>query len=53
MQQVCILCNEELPERDTAQGLARQLCQVCIRVVSEQMIVREVKQHLKTVRVEM
>jgi hypothetical protein len=46
-----MLCNDELPERGMAKSLAGQLCQACIRLVSEQMIVREVKQHPKIVRV--
>jgi len=51
MQQFCMLCNDELLERDMAKSLAGQLCQSCIRLVSEQMIVREVRQQPKIVRV--
>ena len=47
MQEFCVLCNDELPERDTVKNLAGQLCQACIRLVSEQMIVREVRQQPK------
>lgn len=52
IQQFCLVCNDELPERDTAKGLAGQLCQACIRLMSEQMIMREVKQQPKIVRVQ-
>ena len=51
VQSLCMLCSDELPERDTAKSLAGQLCQACIRLVSEQMIVREVRQQPKIVRV--
>jgi hypothetical protein len=51
IQQLCVLCGEELPQCTMAQGLTGQVCQACIRLINEQMIVREVKQHPKIVRV--
>ena len=47
IQKVCLLCTDELPQRDTAKGLARRLCQACIQLLQEQMIIREVRQHPK------
>jgi hypothetical protein len=51
IQQLCVLCGDELQARDMMQGLAGWLCRACIRLLHEQMIVREVKQHPKIVRV--
>jgi hypothetical protein len=51
IQQLCVLCNDELPELDTAQGLAYWLCRACIRHLGEQVVLRELEQHPKIVRV--
>jgi hypothetical protein len=47
-----MLCSEELPSRETAQGLAGRLCKACIRLLSEQVFVRELEQRTKIVRVQ-
>jgi hypothetical protein len=52
IQQLCMLCNDELQARDTAQGLAGRLCKACIRLLSEQVFVRELEQRTKIVRVQ-
>jgi hypothetical protein len=51
MQQLCVLCGDELPARDTTQGLAGHLCRACLRLLSEQLFVGELEQHPKIVRV--
>lgn len=51
VQQLCLLCGEELPERDAAQGLTAQLCLACIRLLSEQVFLRELEQQPKIERV--
>jgi len=51
IQQLCVLCSDELPTRDAAQGLAARLCRVCIQLLSEQVFVRELEQRPKIVRV--
>jgi hypothetical protein len=52
VQQLCLLCSEELPVRDIAHGLAYWLCRACIRLLGEQMVLRELEQQPKIVRVE-
>jgi hypothetical protein len=52
IQQICMLCNDELPARDVAQGLAGRLCRACIRLISEQMLIREFDQRTKNVQVQ-
>jgi hypothetical protein len=52
IQQLCVLCGQELPARDTAQGLAGQLCHACIRLLSEHVFFRELEQRPKIVRVQ-
>jgi hypothetical protein len=49
IQRVCLLCSEELPARDAAQGLAGRLCLACIRLLSEQVLFREMEQRPKIV----
>jgi hypothetical protein len=51
IQKLCVLCSEELPARDAAQGLAGRLCRACIQLLSEQMMYREAEQLPKIVRV--
>jgi hypothetical protein len=51
IQKLCLLCGDELPARDAAQGLAGRLCRACIRLLSEQVF-RELEQHPKIVRVQ-
>ena len=46
-----MLCSEELPERDAAKSLADQLCKACIRLLGEQMVLRELERRTKIVRV--
>jgi hypothetical protein len=50
IQQVCMLCPNELPARDATQGLASRLCRQCIKVVREQVF-REIAANPKIVRV--
>ena len=52
VQQLCKLCGDELPEGSTAQGLASRMCRACIRMLSEHVLVRELDQHPKIMRVE-
>jgi hypothetical protein len=52
IQQLCILCGDELLARDTAHGLAYWLCRACMRLLGEQMVMRELEQHPKIVRVQ-
>jgi hypothetical protein len=51
IQQVCVLCGEELHTRDASQGLEGRLCRACIRLLSEQVFARELESRLKIVRV--
>jgi len=44
IQRLCVLCSDELPARDTPQGLAGRLCSACIRLLHEQMFARELEQ---------
>ena len=50
LQKLCVLCSEELPVRDAAQGLAARLCRTCIKLIREQVL-REVVSE-KIVRVQ-
>jgi hypothetical protein len=52
IQQLCVLCGDELLTRDTTHGLTSWLCPVCIRLLGEQMVVRELEQQPKIVRVQ-
>lgn len=52
IQKICLLCNEELPESDKAQGFAGRLCRACIRLLSEQVFFRELEQQPKFVRIQ-
>ncbi len=51
VQQLCLLCSDELPSRDTSHSLVGRLCRVCLRLVSEQVF-RELEQRPKIVRVQ-
>jgi len=51
IQQLCVLCGEELQTRDATQSLAARLCRACIRLLSEQGFFQELEQHPKIVRV--
>ena len=51
IQQLWVLCGDELPARDAAQGLAGWLCRACIRLLSERVFFRELEQQPKIVRV--
>jgi hypothetical protein len=51
IQDLCMLCGDELLARDTAHGLAYWLCRACIRLLSEQVVLRELEQQPKIVRV--
>ena len=50
VQQLCILCSDELPARDGTQGLGGRLCRKCIQMIREQVL-REVAANPKIVRV--
>ena len=50
IQQVCMLCPNELSASDGTQGLAGRLCRACIKMVREQVL-REVAANPKIVRV--
>jgi hypothetical protein len=50
IQQLCILCERELPQRDTTQGLADRLCRVCMQLLYEQVF-RDLEQRAKIVGV--
>ena len=52
VQQLCKLCGGELPEGNLVQGLAGRICRVCIRLLSEHVLTRELEHHPKIVRVE-
>ncbi len=52
IQQLCVLCGDELPAHDTTQGLAGRLCRACIRLLHEQVFFRELEQCTKIVRVQ-
>ncbi len=52
IQQLCVLCNDELPARDAAQGLAGRLCRACVQLLHEQVFVRELEQRTKIVQVQ-
>jgi hypothetical protein len=52
IQKLCVLCSDELQVRDTNHGLAGRLCRVCIRLISEQVFIREFEQRPKIVRVQ-
>jgi hypothetical protein len=51
IKKLYILCSDELPARDAAPALAARLGRACIRLLSEQVFARELKQHSKIVRV--
>jgi hypothetical protein len=51
IQQLCVLCGDELQARNATQGLATRLCRACIRLLQEQVFFRELEQHPKIVRV--
>jgi|GEM_PF-5507779 len=51
IQQLCVLCGDELHAYDSTQGLAGRLCRECIKLVREQVL-REVAANPKIVRVE-
>ena len=51
IQQLCVLCGDELKAHDVSQGLAGWLCQACIRLLGEQVVLRELEQRTKIVRV--
>jgi hypothetical protein len=50
IQKLCVVCSDELPARDAAQGLAARLCRACVQLLSEQVF-RELEQRTKIVRV--
>ncbi len=51
IQQVCLLCPNELPARDGTEGLASRLCRKCIQMIREQVF-QEVVANPKIVRVQ-
>ncbi len=51
VQQICVLCSDELHVTETTQGIAAQFCHACIRFLHEQVFFRELEQHPKIVRV--
>jgi hypothetical protein len=52
IQQLCKLCGAELPEGNPVQGLAGRICRVCIGLLSEHVLVREMEQHPNIVRIQ-
>ena len=50
IQQLCVLCGDELQPREVTQGLAARLCPACIRLLHEQVFFRELEQHPNIVR---
>jgi len=51
IQQLCVLCSQEVPARDTTQGRAGRLCRAGIRLVRVQVCFRALAQRPKMVRV--
>jgi hypothetical protein len=51
VQQLCLLCDTELEARGTTTGLLARLCPLCVRLVSEQVFMRELEQRPKVIRV--
>ena len=51
IQQVCMLCTNEVSVREGSQGLAGRLCPQCIKLVREQVL-REVVANPKIVKIQ-
>jgi hypothetical protein len=51
IQKTCVLCPNELPARDGANGLSGRLCSDCIQMVREQ-IFQEVASKAQIVQVQ-
>ena len=51
IQQLCVLCGDELQARNAQQGLAARLCGACIQLLQENVFFRELEQHPKIVKV--
>ena len=51
VQQLCMLCSDELPTREGSQGLASRLCRTCIRLLISERVLKDVEQRTKIVRV--
>ena len=51
VQQLCVLCGQELQAYETVHGLAGRLCRAYIRLLHEQVFFRKIEQHPKIVRV--
>lgn len=52
VQKICMLCTDELPNREETQGLAARLCRTCIRLLISERVLRDVEQRTKIVRVQ-
>ena len=48
VQQLCVLCGQELYAQDGAQGLAGRLCRACMQMIRDQVF-RHVEQQPKIV----
>ena len=52
LQSLCMLCTDELPDREGTQGLASRLCGTCIRLLISERVMRDVEQRTKIARVQ-
>ena len=51
VQKICLLCPNELQDRDGAHDLSGRLCRACIQMIREQVL-REVLANPKIVQVQ-
>ena len=51
VQSLCVLCSDELPNREGTQGLAARLCRTCIQLLISERVMRDVELRTKIVRV--